>query len=490
MLAAVAGCAQHAPPATRPSSRPSAPVVQLRRDLSRVFAAPIMARGVWAVDVRSLDRGERLFQLEPGRLMMPASNMKIFTAAAAAEILGWDYRFTTTLETTASVAGGVLKGDLIVRGDGDPTINAREGRAATVLAEWVSALRAAGIEEIDGRIIGDDQRFDDEGIGPGWAWDYLQYGYAAPVGALEFNENQATLTVQPGADAGGGAIVMLSPGAGLRLISRVTTIPAGGESEISYRRRIDEPILEVSGTIATTSPPITRSVAVVNPTLFFVESLKQVLGERGIRVTGRAVDLDDVAPELMGASLERRVLAKTESPPLRDIATVLMKVSQNLYAETLAKAIGAARGGLGTYEGGLAAIRTQLRAWGVPGDAYVIADGSGLSRYNYVSAAAVVEVLERMYRDPKHKDAFLATLPIAGKDGSLSSRMGRTRAEGNAIAKTGSIANVRSLSGYVRSRDGEMLVFSILANDFVIPAATVNWIADLAVEHLANFTRR
>ncbi len=181
------------------------------------------------------------------------------------------------------------------------------------------------------------------------------------------------------------------------------------------------------------------------------------------------------------------MLASTQSPPLREIETVLMKVSQNLYAETLAKAVGAARGGLGTYEGGLETIRRQLTAWGIPGDAYVIADGSGLSRYNYISPAAIVDVLERMYRDPRHKDAFYATLPIAGKDGSLSSRLRRTRAEGNAVAKTGSISNVRSLSGYIRSRDGEMLVFSILANDFVIPAATVNWIADLAVEHLANF---
>ena len=491
LAGAAAGCAQHVPPSTTPRlPKPSAAVQQLRRDLSRVFGATIMARGVWTVDVRSLDTGERLFQLEPARLMMPASNMKIFTTAAAAEILGWDYRFTTTLETSAPVAGGVLKGDLFVRGEGDPTINARQGRAPAVLSEWVSALRAAGIEEIDGRIIGDDQRFDDEGIGPGWAWDYLQYGYAAPVGALEFNENLATLTVQPGIEAGGGAIVTLSPGAGLRLVSRVTTILAGGQNEIAYRRRIDEPVLEVSGTIAAASAPITRTVAVVNPTVFFVESLKQVLMERGIRVTGRAVDLDDVAAELIGAPLERRVLAKTESPPLREIATVLMKVSQNLYAETVAKAIGASRGGLGTYEGGLATIRTQLTSWGIPGDAYVIADGSGLSRYNYVSAGAVVDVLERMYRDPKHKDAFLATLPIAGKDGSLSTRMRRTRAEGNAIAKTGSISNARSLSGYVRSRDGEMLVFSILANDFVIPAATVNWIADLAVEHLSNFSRR
>ena len=151
-----------------------------------------MARGVWGVDIRSLDTGEPLFDLNAGRLMMPASNMKIVTLAAAADVLGWDHRFTTTLETSAAVDRGVLTGDLFVRGGGDPTINTREGRAPAVLDEWAAALRAAGINEIDGRIVGDDQLFDDEGIGPGWAWDYLQFGYAAPVGALQFNENLAT----------------------------------------------------------------------------------------------------------------------------------------------------------------------------------------------------------------------------------------------------------------------------------------------------------
>jgi D-alanyl-D-alanine carboxypeptidase/D-alanyl-D-alanine-endopeptidase (penicillin-binding protein 4) len=183
------------------------------------------------------------------------------------------------------------------------------------------------------------------------------------------------------------------------------------------------------------------------------------------------------------------VLATAFSPPLREIAAVLMKVSQNLYAETLLKAAGAAGGGLGTTRGGQAAVRRTLTAWGVPQDAYVIADGSGLSRYNYVTAGTIASVLEHLHRDPRHRDVFRATLPIAGKEGTIAARMRRTRAEGNAVAKTGSIANVRSLSGYVRTRDGETLVFSILANDFTIPAATVNWIADLAVEILSNFTR-
>jgi D-alanyl-D-alanine carboxypeptidase/D-alanyl-D-alanine-endopeptidase (penicillin-binding protein 4) len=135
-------------------------------------------------------------------------------------------------------------------------------------------------------------------------------------------------------------------------------------------------------------------------------------------------------------------------------------------------------------------VAQTLTTWGIPADSYVMFDGSGLSRYNYVTARAITTTLEHMYKDARHKDAFVATLPIAGKDGTISTRMRRTRAEGNAVAKTGSIANARSLSGFVRTRDGEMLVFSILCNDFVISAATVNWIADLGVEILSNFTRR
>jgi D-alanyl-D-alanine carboxypeptidase/D-alanyl-D-alanine-endopeptidase (penicillin-binding protein 4) len=211
------------------------------------------------------------------------------------------------------------------------------------------------------------------------------------------------------------------------------------------------------------------------------------------------VDYDDVAGELMPLESDSdrssglahsMAIVTTASPPLSDIATVLMKVSQNLYAETLLKAAGAARGGLGTVEGGRIAVRNSLSGWGVPADSYVMYDGSGLSRYNYVTAATVTSILEHLYKDPVHRDAFLATLPVAGKDGTMATRLHHTRAEGMALAKTGSISNVRALSGYVKTRDGEMLVFSILANDFVIPSATINWIADLGVEILANFSRR
>jgi D-alanyl-D-alanine carboxypeptidase/D-alanyl-D-alanine-endopeptidase (penicillin-binding protein 4) len=453
-----------------------------------VFGAAVNDRGVWAVDIRSLDTGERLYELNAGKLMMPASNMKILTLAAAADALGWEYRFATTLATRGTIANGILQGDLIVRGTGDPSLNSREGRAEIVLDDWTRALQGAGIFSIDGRVVGDDQAFDDEGIGAGWAWDYLQYGYAAPVGALEFNENLATLTVSPGTRAGATAIVTLSAGSGLELVNRATTGAAGSPDTIDYRRRLDRAVLEVSGSIPWGGPKSTRRVAVVNPTMFFAQSLKDCLAARGIVVTGDAVDFDDIAAEMPGGAL--RVLAQTFSPPLKEIAAVLMKVSQNMYAESLLKALGASRHGLGTAEGGRGAVRSTLQAWGIPPDAHVIVDGSGLSRYNYVTASTLVAVLERMYNDPRHREAFVGALPIAGRDGTIETRLRKTRAEGNAVAKTGSISNARSLSGFVRTRGGEMLVFSILANDFVIPATTITWMADLAVEMLSNFSRQ
>jgi D-alanyl-D-alanine carboxypeptidase/D-alanyl-D-alanine-endopeptidase (penicillin-binding protein 4) len=440
------------------------------------------------VDIRSADTGEHLYELNAGKLMMPASNMKILTLAATADALGWDYRFTTTLETRGTITKGVLHGDLIVRSNGDPSINSRDRRADAVLSEWTRALQSAGIFSIEGRIVGDDQAFDDEGIGAGWAWDYLQYGYAAPVGALEFNESLAALTIAPGATAGAMPMVTLSAGSGLELVNHAITGAAGSPNTIDYRRHIDRAVLEVVGSIPAGTEPATRDVAVVNPTVFFAQSLKDGLSARGIVVTGEAVDFDDVAAEMPHG--DPRVLVSTSSPPLREIATVLMKVSQNLYAETFLKALGASRNGLGTAEGGRIAVRDTLAAWDIPRDAHVLYDGSGLSRYNYVTASTVVAVLQHMYKDPRHREAFVATLPIAGKDGTIASRMRRTRAEGNAVAKTGSIANVRSLSGFVKTRDGETLVFSILANDFVIPSSTITWIADLGVEILANFTRK
>ena len=446
-----------------------------------------MERGLWGVEVKSLETGQVLYALNARKLMMPASNMKIVTLAAAAETLGWDYRFKTTLETDAEIEEGVLKGNLVVRGGGDPTINTRGNRARAVFDEWAAALKAAGISRINGNIVADASAFDSRGLGQGWSWDYLEAGYAAPSGALEFNENIATLTIRPGVKAGDAAQLELPPSTGLGLLHHVVTGEAGTATTIGFELVPDSNNLDVTGSIASDASPTTREVAVANPALYFAHSLTLALIERGIPVRGIPVVFQRSS---LLAPLPCTTIVESQSPPLREIATTMMKVSQNLYAETLLKAIGASGGTTGTASAGRAAARKIFEAWGIQPDSYVQADGSGLSRYDFVTAELIVTLLERMHKDPRHRDAFVATLPIAGKDGTISTRMRDTRAEGNAIAKTGSISNVRALSGYVRTRDGETLVFSILANSFTIPSTTVNWIADVAVERLSNYTRR
>jgi serine-type D-Ala-D-Ala carboxypeptidase/endopeptidase (penicillin-binding protein 4) len=484
-LMLVAGCAAGAP-AVAPRAVPRAER-QLVSDLDHIFDAPVMSQTLWGIEVKSLASGRVLYTHNPRTLLMPASNMKILTLAVAAEALGWEHQFTTVLETAAPVQNGVLKGDLVVRGSGDPSINSRNGRAAALFDEWASALKQAGIVRIDGGIVGDDNAFDDAWLGAGWSWDYLQYGYAAPIGALEYDEDVAHLMIRPGARAGDPVFLELTPGSGLRLFNRATTAAEGTRTAIDFARRVNDETLEVTGTIAIGGKPVTHDVAVVNPTVYFAQSLKDGLIARGIEVTGQALDADDIldAP----APAARRVLVESKSPPLRDIATVMMKISQNLYAETLLKAAGAAERGLGTAESGRVAARQVLERWGIPQTTYVELDGSGLSRYDYVTADMLVTILEHLFRDPKHHNAFVSTLPIGGKDGTIASRMKGTRAEGNALAKTGTIANVRALSGYVRTRDGETLAFSMIANNFTIPGPTVTWGMDLAVETLANYSR-
>jgi len=455
-------------------------------DLDRIFNAPLTDHALWGVEVKSLDTGRVWYARNARTLMMPASNMKIVTLAAAIQALGWDYRFKTTLETTGTVDQGVLHGDLIVRGSGDPTINTREKRAELLFDEWAAALRAAGISRVEGKVVGDGSAFEARELGQGWAWDYLQDGYAAPVSALEYNENAATLTVRAGANAGDAAALELPPGTGLGLIHHVTTGAPGSPTRIEVDRPPGGAWLDVTGSIATDAPPFTRQVAVSRPALYFAHSLLNALNARGITVQGLPVDVQDRGGAIpVVTATPRRVLVETSSPPLRDIATVMMKVSQNLYAETLLKAVGAAKSGTGAADAGRDAAREIFTGWKIPAT-YVQADGSGLSRYDYVTADMLVALLEHFRAD----QTFIATLPIAGKDGTVSTRMRATRAEGNAVAKTGSISNVRALSGYVKTRDGETLAFSILANNFTVPAATINWMTDLAVETLANHSKR
>ena len=228
---ALGACGPKAGPATAPA-RPhaaavSVPVQSLAGELDRIFTAPAFDRMQWGILVRSLATGQVLYERNASKLMMPASNMKIVTLAAAAARLGWEYTWPTTVTAAGRVADGVLAGDLVITGGGDPTINGRDGDPNTVFRKWADLLLASGLKRIDGRIVGDAGAFDDEELGAGWAWDDMAYDYSAPVSALQFNEDVAQVVVRPGAAEGAPAAAeIVPPESGLVLDNRVTTGPS------------------------------------------------------------------------------------------------------------------------------------------------------------------------------------------------------------------------------------------------------------------------
>ena len=464
----------------------------LTRRLDRLFTSTVIGPVVWGVDVRALDRNERLYARDPDVLLTPASTMKLVTLAATAERLGWDERFETALLTAAPIRDGALLGDLVVRGAGDPTINA--SGAPNVFVQWAAELRSIGVRRIAGRIVGDDDALDDgaletPGFGSGWAWDDLSRGFAAPAGALQHRENVVEVVVEPGSTAGRPASARFRhPGSDLILRNDVITVRADQTAGIRLRRLPGRPSLVVTGRIPEGSSPIVRTAAVGNPTLFFVEAFKKALEQHGIAVDGEAVDVDslaarDKAPALLGL----RPLVRHRSEPLSTIGADMLKQSKNLYAESLVRHLGVAAGS--AAHAGRSVVSAVLADWGIDGRGAVVADGSGLSRYTYLTAGTLVEVLARMYMDPDHRARVMAALPVAGRDGTLRRRLVGTAAEGVARAKTGSMSRVRALAGYVETADGEPLAFAMLANNFSAPAAEVTRVIDEAVATLASFSR-
>lgn len=481
-------CAARQAPASSPDS--SAPAATLTQSLDRLFSTPPFDTALWGVKIARLESGDVLYERNARTLLMPASNMKIVTMATAAEVLGWDYRFETRLASSGPIENGVLQGDLVVIGGGDPSIAAGLDGTTPLFAEWARALGDLGVRRVTGRIIGDDNTFDDDELGQGWAWDYLSYGYAAPVSGLQFNENIVVLSIEPGATVGAPAKLTVQPdGHGLEIVNEVTTTPADQSGSTELVRMAGFNRLVVRGRVPVDATrPLVRTAAIDNPTLFFVRAFRQALIEYGIAVDGDAVDTD--ALESAPARDSLKTLASHGSPTLASLGAAFMKRSQNLYGETFLKAMGRAKSGEpGTASKGRDAVADVLKQWDVAPGGYVIYDGSGLSRYSNLSADLLVKVLRAMWMDERDRALFAATLPVAGHDGTLDARMRETLLARNVQAKTGTIAHVRALSGYLTLASGERVVFSMLANNFLRSSSEADKIAEAALREVLERVR-
>jgi D-alanyl-D-alanine carboxypeptidase/D-alanyl-D-alanine-endopeptidase (penicillin-binding protein 4) len=468
------------------SSQPARPALAI--DLDAIFDSPALARALVAVRVDSLGTGRTLYARNAGTLVIPASNMKIVTTAVAAARLGWDFRFETRLDAVGPIRAGELHGDLVAVGSGDPSIGAPDLLSSPVFDVWVDAVRAAGIRHVDGRLVGDDGAFDQETLGAGWAWDYLAAGYAAPSGALSYNENVAVVRVSPAVDVGRPARVTLGPpGTLLDLANRVTTGPAGSAAALSLVRLPGSARLTIGGQVPAGGATLVRTAAVDDPTRVFVEALRIALATHGIGVDGGAWDIDDLTQPV--AAGPRQVVARHRSEPLSSLVGYAMKVSQNFYGDMFLKAVGRSSGGEGSAESGRQVVRNVLAEWQMPTDSLVMYDGSGLSRYNYATADLLVAVLGHVWRDPALRGHFMAALPLSGHDGTLESRMRGTALDRRVQAKTGTISNVRALSGYLAAASGDTLAFAMIANNFIAPNAAVDAVMEAALGRLLDAPR-
>ena len=481
LAAAAAACllAQALPVA----QKTPAPVEQLRQDLLAETTRPHVRRAVWGIVVHSLDRDERLFELNPQTLLVPASTAKIVSAVSAADAVGWDYTFATDVRATAPVVNGVLTGDLIVAGSGDPT---PEGRAGDSLQVWVDALKAGGLTRVEGRVIGDDDAIEEPRPALAWTWDDLGYVSGSLFGALNAAENRMAVTVTPGTGEGAPATVSVDEYARDRpLVNRATTTTATAPF-LWPEQRPGEPALTIAGFIRPGARPVRLLVSTGNPTQWFASLFRDRLIRGGIEVTGRAADIDDVLPPPDRAAAT--VLYTHRSQPLSAIVVPMMKESINLYGEALMR-LNAAPGAPATNDAALAGLRNRLAAWGIPSDGEQLVDGSGLSRRDVIAPEVLYLLLKKMF-EPTGASPFMAALPVAGMDGSLAGRMKNTRAQGNLRAKTGTMSNIRTLAGYVTTRDGEHLAVVVMVNNYEGAGADATESIDRMGVRLADFSRK
>jgi serine-type D-Ala-D-Ala carboxypeptidase/endopeptidase (penicillin-binding protein 4) len=445
----------------------------------------------WGILVADRDTGEVFYDLNSDHFFMPASNAKLITTAFALAMLGGGYQFRTTLESAGQISSdGKLAGDLVLVGRGDPDLSnrkfpyqlktERDGPVEKVLAEMADAAVGKGLKEVDGDIVADDSYLPYDPYPEGWNVGDLFFEFGAPVSAIAFNDNVVSIQVEPGAHEGDPATLVVQPAAAPEtLTTQITTSPPGEKAYFSVARQPGPNFLSLRGTVPLGHAPADLELAMTAPAETAALALKQLLEQRGVNVRGTIRVAHAPPPETSDSSGNNPpppppqpsaagpnsfVLAEHLSPPLIESIRLTNKISHNLHAELLLRTVARQKAAFGSAEAGLKIEQEFLKAAGVVDGDVILSDGSGLARDDLVTPRAVVALLRYAAHQPWGAE-WLSTLPIAGVDGTLDSRMKQVSEPSVIQAKTGSLEHVRSLSGYATTARGENIVFSIFANN-------------------------
>ena len=407
----------------------------------------------------SLTRGDTLYSTNAGSLMLPASTMKLFTAALAFDTFGPEHQFTTSvLRDGVLGTDGTLAGKLILRGGGDPGLSTRYFKAPAEgpMASLARMVAASGIRRVTGDLIADASAFDSKRVPDGWLARYLESGYAARVSALSMNENLATVVITPQPN-GSATVVLDPPSSTVPVINNMRTLAGSKAARLSIRRLPDGRI-DVRGWIGAKAGSRSYLVVIDDPAPWVAGALRSALAAQGVTVSGQ-VRTGSASPNAVS-------VASLSSPPLARLAAAMNRESINHFAELLFRDVAqvASPDRVGSAEFGNTVLRKFMTEKVGAGTSDVTAsDGSGLSTLDRVTARSLVQLLSYSHRASWSAD-FHASLPVAGESELLRHRMRYTPAQGNLHAKTGTTNDVIGLAGYVTARDGEVLAFAFLYN--------------------------
>jgi D-alanyl-D-alanine carboxypeptidase/D-alanyl-D-alanine-endopeptidase (penicillin-binding protein 4) len=509
-IAFALACHPTAPAGARPS--PVMTRASLRAGIDSQLADPMWRNSHTGILIVEPLTGDTLYSHNAGKLFMPASNEKLLTGSTAFAQLGVDYRFTTQFYASAPITNGVLGGDLIVAGRGDPSMsNAMMGDAMKPLRAAADSLYALGLREISGAVVKGGNAFPDTTIGP-WDWENLDTPSGAAIDELFFNEGVSRVTVYGGDQLGDPVRIARAPARTVPnvIADFVTSGPPvaasgpngaggtngansangggragggrggarGGAVRATTDLRGAQPVVHLAGWVQP-KDSVTIQVTLREPASAWLQAFAEALSDRGIVVRGGIVRSPDAV-----ITTQTKLFALT-SPTFGEILPKFFKPSQNQIGEILLHTLGLEKTGVGSADSGRKVIERQMVEWGIDTAAVVVRDGSGLSRHDYVTPEAIVKILDTMRKRADFK-TFYDAMPIGGVDGTIANRMKGTPAQGNVHAKTGTVDRSHALSGYVTTADGHLLLFSFQANNYTVSNTQVERVQDWIAAQLAG----
>ncbi|MGR3220628.1 MAG: D-alanyl-D-alanine carboxypeptidase/D-alanyl-D-alanine endopeptidase [Candidatus Anammoxibacter sp.] len=458
----------------------------LKHRLESILKHPHLNNASISLRVVSVNEEKVLFSYKSKEQLKVASNMKLLTTAAALIYLGKDFRYKTCVYSTGELLPtGVLSGNIILNGSGDPNISGRfhNGNITTIPEMWIDAIVGIGIKTIDGDIVADDTIFDRTFVNSTWPEDQHSKWYCAQISGLSFNDNCIDITISPGAIEGQLVKAIINPKTNyVNIINTCKTTKTKSNHSFSLYRKPETNDIYLRGHFWKGSNQQTEWVTVNNPSLYLATVFKEMLEKRDVTVKGKA-RLVNVQDKNYLKHADKLVCTIST---LEQTINVANTGSQNFYAEQILKTLGAFVYKDGTFQSGIDVVKKMIGMLGHKPSEYNIADGSGLSRRNRLTTGILTDLLVFMYKH-KHGKLFTDSLPVCGLSGTLKKRLTKPPYRLRIKAKTGYIAAVSSLSGYAETLKGDLLAFSILVNDFNVSNKKIKRLQDSICRVLINY---